>query len=89
MVTVKVNSLDATLILEPLNRLLPGTGEGSGTAGPLSASAFHTQHILKFIHAIALYFHEKFYLALSQQYFIKKGCVSTNAPFFTKLALST
>lgn len=89
MVTVKANSLVATLISETLSHLLPGTGEVSSTAGLLSTSAFHIQYIFKFIHAIALYFHEKFYLALSQQNFIKKGYVPTNASVLTKLALST
>ena len=59
VVTVKANGLVATLISETLSHLLPGTGEVSSTAGLLSTSAFHIQYIFKFIHAIALYFHEK------------------------------
>jgi len=72
VVTVKANSLDATFISEPLSHLLSGTGEVRSMAGLLWTSAFHIQYIFKFIHAIAPYFHEKFYLALSQQNFIKR-----------------
>lgn len=35
VITVKVNSLDATLISEPLSHLLPGTGQISSPAGLL------------------------------------------------------
>lgn len=35
MITVKVNSLDAALISEPLSHLLPGTGQISNPAGLL------------------------------------------------------
>lgn len=35
VITVKVNSLDAALISEPLSHLLPGTGQISSTAGLL------------------------------------------------------
>ena len=86
MVTAKANSPNATLISEPL---LPGTGEVSSTAGLLLISAFHIQYTFKFVHVIALYFHEKFYLALSQLNFIKKGYVPINASVLTKLPLST
>lgn len=53
---VKVNSLDATLMSEPLSHLLPGTGQISNPAGLLWTGAFHIQYGFKFLHAMALFF---------------------------------
>lgn len=56
VITVKVNSLDATLISEQLSHLLPGTGQISSTAGLLQTGAFHIQYAFKFIHGTAVVF---------------------------------
>lgn len=65
-----------TAWMHPLSQSLEvnlwtGTGKVSSVRGWLATSAFHVQDIFKFIHA--LYFDEKFCLALSQQNSIKKG----------------
>lgn len=75
---VKWSPWRLTAWMQPLSQsheviLWTGTGKVSSIRGWLATSAFHVQDIFKFIHALALYFDEEFYLALSQQNSIKKG----------------